>query len=121
MSPPLRRHRNAARAGRRQAETFFGEQPARCHWVRASIPFEHEGWCCDEHLAQPITLVVRPNTATLDHIALPINGDRSSIPDHELFLTLLWNHIDLVNNPASPLTLISPHIHQQLLDAAGLA
>lgn len=118
---PTQESRLAKKAADAADRAFFTANPGREYHSRPSIPFEGKGWTADSHIARPVMVVARPieDRNKFDRNRVPMAGTQAGVPDHELFLSLLWNHIAVVGLAGGDVSL-SSETHRQLLEAAGL-
>ncbi len=107
---------------KRQTKAFFRANPERRHWVRPTMPHELDDLGRDRHLMSPVTIIIRPDPDSLDHVPLAIGGKLEAFPDDERFLAMLWGHIRIqmsTHKAGAPDITISPSIHAEMLRATG--
>lgn len=113
------RQQKAARQARKDDERFFRQHPDRRYRRRPSLPLEHKGWRRESHLAEPITLVIRPTAMTRDYVTLPLTGDIRQCPDKDEFLSPLWVALQARAHDGPGAISFTPEEHARLLEATG--
>ena len=113
-------HGAGKEAARAADAAFFREHPQRLYRARTSIAFEREEWGARDHLALPITLVIRPRADIAGWVTVPLCGDLSALPDDDLFLGELWLWLQaaVAVHPDGRATL-PPLVHGMLLTKYG--
>jgi uncharacterized protein (DUF1501 family) len=114
------RQTRVSRECRQKAGAFFRANPERQYWVRPTMQFEQEGWLGNEHLENPLTLIVRADLTTYRHAAIAFAGELDLVPNEERFLANLWASMQAkaAMSPAGRLS-IGPSAHSAMLTISG--